>query len=193
MKFCWFLKVWCSLWLEDRGPLPAWLTRHVGRCPECRAFVRRQREVVERLRADFPANVVKPSSPGLPWIPAEASREPRWRVFGIGGGWPRWQTVGFAVLVVAMGWMVWHGSLRPSRNVRPANLTATVVQTTEEIFQEMPISRGKSLSEWKESFDMPLDTEMRNAMGDMQAALDSLAQSFLPEKLRQSILVASND
>jgi len=46
---------------------------------------------------------------------------------------------------------------------------------------------GNQLRQWTGKLDEPLETEMKLVVGDAKTAFNSLANNFLPEKIRQSL------
>jgi len=158
----------------DAGePLPLRLQSHVDECSRCREHFEEQRRVAVILNAST-TNLPHTTPPFLhAGIMAAVRRETKETV----RLWPRW-AVAFGVMLVA-GFAVWIGFNSPrSSNQRSARVVAA--NPPEPFGEAFPALPSANLASLGQRLDQPFAEEANALMADARAALQLLAQNFVP-------------
>jgi len=183
---CWFHKRILSRSLDANATPPTGTLRHLRHCATCSAFYEAQSSIVRELVAGAESCRLQSS----PWLErriiAELQQEPEGGGMAarrFPSGWPIAATAA-GLLLGAFLWLqnrpVPGGQTHPGSDASAADLASLL---------ELP--KGAGLSELSQKLNWPLETEMQLVVTDAKTAMNYLADSFLPEPLRQAALNAT--
>ena len=181
---CWFHKRILSRSLDANATPPTGTLQHLRHCATCSAFYEAQSRIVRELVAGAESCRLQSS----PWLErqiiAELWKEPDWagraaRPFP--SGWPIAATAACLLLGVFL-WL--HNRPVPDQPVAQSHPGSDASAADLALLFELP--NGADLSELSRKLNWPLETEMQLVVTDAKTAMDHLADSFLPEPLRQA-------
>lgn len=164
--------------------LPRWCRRHLARCDRCRNLLaaerdlaRRLRETAPRLRHAAPATLVPHTLARL----AQPARHGPARTHSLPARIkPAWALIAVGLLGVA-GWLLRSPTPPYSPNA-PADL-ATPARTTPALPTLSAALETDPLNALATRFPDPLQDELSRVLADLRKVGDSLAATFLPERL----------
>jgi hypothetical protein len=189
MRICPLIDMLSTFLNEPGEPLPGWVESHVGECNRCRA----KRETELRLGRTLSG---RPTSlEPTPFLHARIMRsiddldgETTAPVRASGMRWLGGLATALGVVAISVTVFLNERSPETVTGV----VTDRIADAAGEIFKTMPISQGRSVEEWTATFSQdPLEDEMQRALDDARAAVNSLADSFLPEQFKDSFFIAS--
>ena len=181
---CWFHKRILSRSLDANATPPTGTLQHLRHCATCSAFCETQTRIVRELVAGAESCRLQSS----PWLErqiiAELWKEPDWagraaRRFP--SGWPIAATAA-CLLLGAFLWL--HNRPVPDQPVAQSHPGSDASAADLALLFELP--NGADLSELSRKLNWPLETEMQLVVTDAKIAMNYLADSFLPEPLRQA-------
>ena len=181
---CWFHKRILSRSLDANATPPTGTLQHLRHCATCSAFYEAQSRIVRELVAGAESCRLQSS----PWLErriiAELWKEPDWagraaRRFP--SGWPIAATAA-CLLLGAFLWL--HNRPVPDQPVAQSHPGSDASAADLALLFELP--NGADLSELSRKLNWPLETEMQLVVTDAKTAMNYLADSFLPEPLRQA-------
>jgi len=184
MIVCLFYRRVIARCIDANRALPEKAQNHLRNCPSCRQSYELQREVTLRLMAGA-ARRYQSHAPFLhAKIMATLRRGANTAESAPGFLRPIWAA---ALVIVALGLfsaaLIRH-SLESDNQVavtRPTGPSPTL-PTPLPIFNTNATQlASRNLSEWSRALDEPLETEMQSVVIDAKAALQLLAQNFLPD------------
>lgn len=169
---------------DATDPLPRWCQRHLARCDRCRNILaaerdlaRRLRESAPRLRRAAPAHLVPRTlarlAPAPRHAPARTNPVSAWFK-------PAWALTALGLLGLA-GWLL-RAPAPPPPPKATAGLTAPVppapgLPTLSAALETDPLNALAT------RFNDPLQDELNRVLADLRKVGDSLAATFLPERL----------
>ena len=175
--FCWLNQKLISSRVDVGGELSPRLHRHVAGCGRCRVHYSEQRDIAQRLTATHAGQREAPPflHGGIMAALRREEVEPqRNQMF------PRWaMTAGIALAAVLALWLVWN----PDDALERQRLTVTTTQATSspgmvaEVFPSVPSFNFDRISE---NLEQPFAEEAGALVADAKAALQLLAQNFVP-------------
>ena len=182
MKPCPLYRTLASLWVDDLQRLPAFIEKHVRRCPTCREHLERESSLGRELRTA--ATTERESLP--PFLPsrlqsrlqsADAGEQPGLAQpsFGRRIAWAGAGAVGVV--------LVWIAFPLPDQTPKTSSSAASTnpVPDPAALVQTL-VPRGReSLEEWSQLLEQPLSREINSALEDSRGALITLVQNFVPE------------
>lgn len=167
---CWVTRNWVSFFLPERPRQPAWVQRHLQRCPACRNYLRTQLDLSKALRSQaadrrqaapaFLKARVMASLPSRP-IPAAAPR-----LFFSHPVHLTAATALFCAMSAAI--LLWRHQAAPPA---PADLGAMARTWLER--STNPIAALGTI-------ELPLEKEMNYVLSDAKSALLAVADGVLP-------------
>jgi hypothetical protein len=179
---CWFHKRILSRNLDANAPPPTGTLRHLRHCATCSAFYETQTRIVRELVAGAESCRLQSS----PWLErriiAELRQEPE--VAGkaarrFPSGWPIAAT---AACLLMFLWL--QNRPVPDQRVAQSHRESDASAADLALLFELP--KRADLSELSRKLNWPLETEMQLVVTDAKTAVNYLADSFLPEPLRQA-------
>ena len=186
---CWYHKRILSRSLDANAPPPAGTLEHLRHCATCSAFYETQTRIVREL-VDGAESCRLQSSPWLERrIIAELRQEPEEagraaRRFP--SGWP----IAATAACLLLGAFLWLQN-RPVPDQPAAQSHPASDASTAELASLFELPKEADLSELSRKLNWPLETEMQLVVTDAKTAMNYLADSFLPEPLRQAALNAT--
>lgn len=167
--------------LDADQSLPERAQNHIQACPHCREVYEAELGTVRALRGA----PVKESSSAFLHARIMWSLD-RGQTREVQSPWPRlgW-AVGVAavcVIVLAVGW-----ARQRSRTMARARATQIAMQIDRDLSLIKKLPDGDQVGQWAGKLDEPLETEKKLVINDAKTALNALADSFLPSKVRQSL------
>jgi len=181
---CWFHKRILSRSLDANATPPTGTLQHLRHCATCSAFCETQTRIVRELVAGAESCRLQSS----PWLErqiiAELWKEPDWagraaRRFP--SGWP----IAATAVCLLLGAFLWlHNRPVPDQPVAQSHPGSDASAADLALLFELP--NGADLSELSRKLNWPLETEMQLVVTDAKTAMNYLADSFLPEPLRQA-------
>ena len=181
---CWFHKRILSRTLDANATPPAGTLRHLRHCATCSAFYQTQTRIVRELVAGAESCRLQSS----PWLErriiGELRQEPE--VAGMAArrfpsGWPTAATAACLLL----GAFLWLQN-RPAPDQPVAQNHPGPDTSAADLATLFELPKGPELSELSQKLNWPLETEMQLVVTDAKLAMNYLADSFLPEPLRQA-------
>ena len=181
---CWFHKRILSRSLDANATPPTGTLRHLRHCATCSAFYETQTRIVRELVAGAESCRL----PSSPWLERRIIAELRQEPEGAGmaarrfpSGWPIAATAA-CLLLGAFLWLqqgpVPHPPVAQSRPGADASAA--------ELASLFELPKRADLSELSRKLNWPLETEMQLVVTDAKTAMNYLADSVLPEPLRQA-------
>jgi len=184
MITCYYYRGIIKRSLDADKTLPHRASNHIQKCPGCRKVHESETRVIRELRAA--SNTLEQS----PFLHARIMSSIA-RCGPVAKSKPAWSSsiwaVGLATACLLLLAVLWaHQRPMPSHEVvahpsQPAPLPM-------ELSLSVKLPDGNQLRQWTEKLDEPLETEMKLVVGDAKTAFNSLAENFLPEKVRHSLL-----
>lgn len=183
---CWFHKRILSRSLDANATPPTRTLQHLRHCATCSAFCEIQTRIVRELVAGAESHRLQSS----PWLerriiaelrqePDEASMTTR----RFPSGWPI--TATGACLLLGAFLLLQHRPVpvQPEAQSHPGS-----DRSAADLASLLELPKGADLSELSRKLNWPLETEMQLVVTDAKTAMIYLADSFLPEPLRQAAL-----
>jgi hypothetical protein len=187
MIHCWHYRRIISRSADEDAPLPPAAQAHVAQCPGCRRLYVTDHQIIRRLSATAAAQKQEQPPPSLharimAGIPssqfaARRASEPAHL---------RWPLALATACVVLAAILLWPA--RPGHKPAPAQMVQLQPSRAVPTLSPMPWPDPAPLTQWAEKLDNPLQTEMHAVLHDARGAVTALADNFLPEKLRQTLL-----
>jgi hypothetical protein len=182
MIACWFYRKFIADCTDANRALPDSAQRHLQTCPACRKFFDSERELTQRLVAGAKSHLKSPSPFLHAKIMAALDRHPQSAAPSRQFLAPVWAT---ALVIAALGLFsiyVMRDAQQPSgRSSHSANSPVPRVPPENPV----PMVTGQNLLNWTTKLDQPLESEMQSVVADAKAAIQLLAQNFLPENARE--------
>jgi len=181
---CWFHKRILSRSLDANATPPTGTLQHLRHCATCSAFCETQTRIVRELVAGAESCRLQSS----PWLErqiiAELWKEPDWagraaRRFP--SGWP----IAATAACLLLGAFLWLQN-RPLPDQPVAQSHPGSDASAADLASLFELPKGADLSELSRKLNWPLETEMQLVVTDAKIAMNYLADSFLPEPLRQA-------
>ena len=181
---CWIHKRILSRGLDANARPPTGTLQHLRHCATCSAFYEAQSRIVRELVAGAGSCRLQ-SSPRLERrIIAELRREAE----GAGtaarrfpSGWP----IAAAAACLLLGVFLWLQH-RPVPDQPVAQSHPGSDLSAADLASLFDLPKGADLDELSRKLNWPLETEMQLVVIDAKTAMNYLANSFLPEPLRQA-------
>lgn len=183
MMTCPFYRLFLSASIDSgQAPAPG-LARHLERCPGCRVFFERERELVRSLSTDRPSSVEGPSVwlRGRVMARVRASANPRERRSRMPALlWPA--LAGAASVILAAVFLA--GGKNPSQPPQAGPTVARMEKPAAPATAAVDSSANPAmpLLRFVNKLDEPLETELTSVVNDARTALNSLAYNFVPGK-----------
>ena len=182
MTLCRLCRTLASLWLDDLPRLPAFIEKHVRRCPACCEHLERESSFGRELRTAA-ATEREPLPPFLPsrlephLRGANAGEQPGFvqPSFGRRIAW-----LGAGAVGVLLVWIAFSPSDQTPKKSSSAASTNPVPDPAALVQTLVPRGR-ESLEEWSQLLEQPLSREINSALEDSRGALITLVQNFVPE------------
>jgi hypothetical protein len=181
---CWFHKRILSRSLDANATPPAGTLRHLRHCATCSAFCETQTRIVSELVAGAASCRLQSS----PWLERRVIAELRQEPEGTGmaarrfpSRWP----IAAAAVCLLLGAFLWLKN-RPVPDQPVAQSHPGADASAAELASLLELPKGTDLSELSRKLNWPLETEMQLVVTDAKTAMNYLADSFLPEPLRQA-------
>jgi hypothetical protein len=193
MIACLFYRRVIARCIDASEALPEKAQGHVRNCPACRQFYELERELTRRLVAGAARRHQSPPPflhakimASLHRRPETAERVPKFLH-------PVWAA---ALIIVALG-LFGAALIRPMKdaNGQRSHRPDQTIQTKQFAAPSPAIPNplhifttnaaqvaSRNLSEWSHALDEPLEVEMQSVVTDAKAALQLLAQNFLPDR-----------
>jgi len=174
MIACWFYRKFIPDGNDANRPLPDSVQRHLKTCPACRQFLDSERELTQRLIAGTESHRKSPSPFLHARIMASLDRNPQAAPVTRPFLPPVWAT---ALVIAALGFLSIYLMRDARQPAGPSSHTANSPPPENQV----PILTGQNLLNWTTKLDQPLESEMQSVVADAKAAIQLLAQNFLPE------------
>jgi len=181
---CWIHKKILSRSLDANATPPTGTLQHLRHCTTCSAFYDTQSRIVRELAAGAESCRLQSS----PWLEHRIIAELRQEPEGAGmaarrfpSGW-RIAATAACLLLGAFLWL--QNRPVPDLPVAQTHLGSDTSATDLASLFELP--KGTDFSELSRKLNWPLETEMLLVVTDAKTAMNYLADSFLPEPLRQA-------
>jgi hypothetical protein len=181
---CWFHKRILSRSLDANATPPTGTLQHLRHCATCSAFYETQTRIVRELVASAESSRLQSS----PWLERRIIAELRQEPEGAGmaarrfpSGWP----IAVAAACLLLGAFLWLQH-RPVPDPPVAQSHPGSDASTADLASLFDLPNGADLSELSRKLNWPLETEMQLVVTDAKTAMNYLADSFLPEPLRQA-------
>ena len=181
---CWFHKRILSRSLDVNVTPPTGTLQHLRHCATCSAFYEAQSRIVRELVAGARSCRLQSS----PWLErriiAQLWHEPK----GAGmaarrfpSGWP----IAATAACLLLGAFLWLQN-RPVPDQPVAQSHPGSNASAADLASLFELPKGADLDELSRKLNWPLETEMQLVVIDAKTAMSYLADSFLPEPLRQA-------
>jgi len=181
---CWFHKRILSRSLDANATPPTGTLQHLRHCATCSAFYEVQSRIVCELVDGAESCRLKSS----PWLERRIIAELRQKPEGAGMT-PRRFPSGWHIAATAacllLGAFVWLQN-RPVPDQPVAQSHPGSDASATELASLFELPKRANLSELSRKLNWPLETEMQLVVTDAKTAMNYLADSFLPEPLRQA-------
>lgn len=162
--------------IDDDEPLPIRARHHVGQCPDCHAFWNRSRQLTRLLSE--PPERIDPSpflnsriAAALEQVDIEmpqARFTPSWIAAAVAG----------VATVVVIALILTPGSDKmDGPNAGGLSTDSALIERTSILLD------GQTLLDLGQTIDQPLQQEIRLVLADAKAAVQVLAENFLPQRL----------
>jgi len=181
---CWFHKRILSRSLDANVTPPAGTLLHLQHCATCSAFYETQTRIVRQLVASAESSRLQSS----PWLErriiAELRQEPERAGMAarrFPSGWP----IAVAAACLLLGAFLWLQN-RPVSDPPVAQSHPGSYASAADLALLLELPKEADLSELSRRLNWPLETEMQLVVTDAKSAMNYLADSFLPEPLRQA-------
>jgi hypothetical protein len=213
---CWRYRRIISRSADENAPLPPAAQAHVARCPACRrvfvteheivrglssgAAARKRRQPPPSLHAGIMARIAslqagarRPSKGSLLRRPlamaTTVSERLRFQAAVLGSRLRRPLALATACIVLA-AFLFWpaRSGLKPS----PARIVQVQPPPRVKAASPMDWPDAALLTQWATNLDQPLQTEMQAVFHDARGAVNALADNFIPEKLRHTLLAQTS-
>ena len=186
---CWRYRRIISRSADEDAPLPPAAQAHVAQCGHCHRLYVTEHQLVRRLRSGAAAQKRQQPAPFLQAriMARIASSQPGARraskPSAVG-----WSVALATACLVLTTILLWPGRPEP----KPKLSTGQMVRVQPPHLMEGPSvidwPDAKLLTRWATNLDQPLRTEMQAVVHDARGAVTALADNFLPQKLRQTLL-----
>jgi hypothetical protein len=181
---CWFHKRILSRSLDANATPPTRTLQHLRHCATCSAFYVAQSRIVREL-VDGAESCRLQSSP---WLERRIIAELQQKPEGAGmaarrfpSGWP----IAATAACLLLGAFLWLQN-RPVPDQPVAQSHGRPDASATELASLFELPKEADLSELSRKLNWPLETEMEFVVTDAKTAMNYLADSFLPEPLRQA-------
>jgi len=175
MIACWLYRKFITDDTDANHALPNSVQRHFQTCPACRKFLDSERELTQRLVAGAESHQKAPSPFLHARIMASLDRDPQAAPAARQFLPPVWAT---ALVIAALGLF---GIFLMRDAPQPAGPSSHSVASSLPSENHVPMVTGQNLLNWTTKLDQPLESEMQSVVADAKAAIQLLAQNFLPE------------
>jgi hypothetical protein len=183
---CWHYRRIISSSVDANAALPHPAQNHIQTCPACREHHESETKIVRQLSSSAGAQQRSPSpflhtrimssiANSQP-VAAERTQMPRWL------GWS-FASVTACILLAGILWL--HH--RPSPDGSIVLLASRSAPISSEPALPVKLPDAMQVRAWTTKLDEPLENEMKLVVNDAKTAMNSLADNFLPAKLRSSL------
>lgn len=179
---CWFHKRILSRSLDANVTPPSGTLQHLRHCATCSAFYETQTRIVRELEAE---SCRLQSSP---WLERRIIAEVRQVPEGAGMAarrFPSRRPIAAAAACLLLGAFLWLQH-RPMPDPPMAQSHPGSDAATADLASLFELPKGADLDELSRKLNWPLETEIQLVVTDAKSAMNYLADSFLPELLRQA-------
>ena len=180
---CWFHKRILARSLDANATPPTGTLQHLRHCETCSAFCETQTRIVRELVAGAESCRLQSS----PWLERRIIAELRQEPEGAStaarrfpSGWPIAATVACLLMFL---WL--QNRPVPDQPVAQNHPGSNTFATDWASLFELP--KVADLTELSQKLNWPLETEMQLVVTDAKIAMNYLADSTLPEPLRQAV------
>jgi len=179
---CWFHKRILSRSLDAKATPPTGTLRHLRHCATCSAFYETQTRIVRELEAGAESC----RSQSSPWLERRIIAKLRQEPEGAGMAARRfpWLIAATAACLL-LGVFLWLQH-RPVPDPPMAHVHPGSDASAADLASLFELPERAALSELSRKLNWPLETEMQLVVTDARTAMNYLADSFLPEPLRQA-------
>jgi hypothetical protein len=183
---CWHYRRIISSSVDANAALPHLAQNHIQTCPACRKHYESETKIARQLSAGAGAQQRSPS----PFLHARimssiANSRPvaaeRTQMPGRLG----WAVALVTVCILLAGFLWLRHRPSPDGSVGP--LATGPAPVSSESALPMKLPDAMQVREWTTKLDEPLENEMKLVVNDAKTAMNSLADNFLPGKLRSSL------
>ncbi len=175
--------------LDAGRALPVPAQNHIQKCLSCRKAYESEKRVVRELLGAA-GTLQKSASPFLhARIMSSIARADRAVDFNQTRGKSIW-AVGLAAACVIMAGVIWLRQPAPTTQP-PQELVTHMYRPAQfpiDLTLGVKLPDGNQVRQWTGKLDEPLETEMKMVVGDAKTVINSLAENFLPEKMKNSLL-----
>jgi hypothetical protein len=181
---CWFHKRILSRSLDANATPPTGTLQHLRHCATCSEFCETQTRIVRELGAGAESCRLQSS----PWLErriiAEFRQEPE--EAGVAARrFPTASSIAATAACLLLGAFLWLQN-RPVPDPPAAQSHPGSETSVADLASLFKLPKGADLSELSQKLNWPLETEMQLVVTDAKTAMNYLADSFLPEPLRQA-------
>jgi hypothetical protein len=186
---CWRYRRIISRSADENAPLPPAAQAHLAQCRPCHRLYVTEHQIVRRLRVGAAAQKRQQPAPFLQAriMARIASSQPGARRASrpSGVGWAAALATACMVLATIL---LWPGRPGPKPKPSPGQIVQVQPAHPMETPSVIDWPDTKLLTQWATNLDKPLRTEMQAVVHDARGALTALADNFLPQSLRQTLL-----
>jgi hypothetical protein len=184
---CWRYRRIISRSADENAPLPPAAQTHIAQCHHCRRIYATEHQIVRGLSAGAAAQKRRQPSPFLhaKIMARIASLQPGACRASKASHLRRPLALATACVVLA-AILLWPARPGP----KPSATQIVQVQPPRTVRTAAPPAWPDPalLTQWAANLDKPLQAEMQAVFHDARGAVTALADNFLPEKLRQTLL-----
>ena len=178
MKTCFIFRPWIHYHEGDTTAIPSLARRHLDACPDCQAELAAHREVERRLRESVRKEWLQVPSRLHARTMLALNRKPeREPASGLSLG-IRWIGMGVAFSAVALAF--WFSINPGGHSTGIAKSPLPKMEPAKVLATQAASVSGKTILEFGEKLQSPLDTEMQNLMNDALNAATVVAKDILP-------------
>jgi hypothetical protein len=182
---CWHYRRIISSSVDEGAALPRPAQNHIRTCPACREHHESETRIARQLSTSAGARRRSPS----PFLHARIMSSVADSQSVSAERVPMPGRLGWAVALV-MACILGTGILwlrhRPSPDGSVAPLASRSAPVSHEPLLPVKLD-ALQLRQWTTKLDEPLENEMKYVVNDAKTAMNSLADNFLPDKLRSSL------
>jgi hypothetical protein len=195
MKLCSIYQDIISFQLDSGKQLPGWLENHCVTCEDCRSYRSTQSALVHQLESDAQSAVENPS-PFLHGKIMSAIDRSEHEVESVPESFnPVWRNAVGVSAAVLICFALLKTTTTPDDQQTSGQVAsvATTDPVNENGFTGYSFAKIKPLEAWDVDLNKPLEDEMNYAIADAKTAINALADTFLSEAMKESLMVASRN